>query len=132
LDRVIKKCLAKDPDERWESAADATSELVWIRDTALAPIAVSRGRRQFLPWAIAAIMALVAALAIARGFFRQPASSSSSIRFQIFAPEDTSFGNPAPVISPDGLHLAFVARDSSGKGFLWVRSLDSASPQKLE
>jgi eukaryotic-like serine/threonine-protein kinase len=30
LDRVVKKCLRKDPDERWQSARDVTDELKWI------------------------------------------------------------------------------------------------------
>jgi serine/threonine protein kinase len=36
LDRVVKRCLAKDPDERWQSAKDVTSELQFRRDQALA------------------------------------------------------------------------------------------------
>ena len=37
----------------------------------------------------------------------------------------------APAVSPDGLRLAFVARDSSGKTLLWVRPLDSLTAQPL-
>src|SRR5260370_12260117 len=33
LEHVVKKCLAKDPDERWQSASDLSSELKWIGET---------------------------------------------------------------------------------------------------
>jgi serine/threonine protein kinase len=32
LDHVVKKCLEKDPDDRWQSAHDVASELRWIGD----------------------------------------------------------------------------------------------------
>jgi Tol biopolymer transport system component len=32
LERVVKKCLAKDPDSRWQSASDLASELNWIAE----------------------------------------------------------------------------------------------------
>jgi eukaryotic-like serine/threonine-protein kinase len=33
LARIVKKCLSKDPDERWQSASDLASELNWIAAT---------------------------------------------------------------------------------------------------
>src|SRR5215211_5226102 len=35
LDRLIRKCLAKDPDDRWQSAADLAAELRWIDEERL-------------------------------------------------------------------------------------------------
>jgi len=32
LDRIVQKCLAKHPDERWQTARDLKSELVWVRE----------------------------------------------------------------------------------------------------
>ena len=43
LDRVVKKCLAKDPDERWQSAHDLTSELQWIAESGLQTAAAAPG-----------------------------------------------------------------------------------------
>jgi serine/threonine protein kinase len=37
LDRVVKTCLAKDPDERWQSAHDVKSELSWISESGSQP-----------------------------------------------------------------------------------------------
>ena len=73
LDRVVKKCLAKDPDERWQSAHDLTSELTWIAEsglqTAVAASGVdaqvrSRARTQRYGW-IAAAVFLLTTLALA-------------------------------------------------------------------
>jgi eukaryotic-like serine/threonine-protein kinase len=51
VDRVLKKCLAKDPDERWQSAADLTAALLWIRDDSSAhrdiPLANRRHRHSW-------------------------------------------------------------------------------------
>ena len=57
VDRVLKKCLAKDPDERWQSAADLTAALLWIRDDSdsqhVTRLARTRERRQSWPAAVA-------------------------------------------------------------------------------
>src|SRR5579863_830196 len=49
LDRVVKKCLAKDPDDRWQTARDLEVELKWIAEDgsqfALAPAAAAKGMR---------------------------------------------------------------------------------------
>src|SRR6266700_2853710 len=59
LERVVKKCLAKDPDERWQSASDLASELNWIaeggsqaEETARVPS--RRGKLRRLGWPVAA------------------------------------------------------------------------------
>jgi serine/threonine protein kinase/Flp pilus assembly protein TadD len=71
LDRVIRKCLAKDPEKRWQTASDLTDELKWIarggsgsRSTELPE--TKRAKRN---WpkpvaAAAAILALVSLLAV--------------------------------------------------------------------
>src|ERR1700730_11295978 len=68
LDRVVKRCLAKDPDERWHSAKDLCDELKWIAEGGLqagvpAPVASRRKLWQSLAWGIAAIAIVIAALA---------------------------------------------------------------------
>jgi len=62
LDRVLKRCLEKDPENRWQSARDLKVELEWI---AQAPTEVSTSAdhplRTALPWLAAATLALIAA-----------------------------------------------------------------------
>ena len=54
LDRVVSKCLAKDPDDRWQHAHDLEGELRWIAQTGTpAPAASQRKSRERLAWAIA-------------------------------------------------------------------------------
>jgi len=55
LDRVVKTCLAKDPDERWQTASDLCRELKWISDGGSQPgipVPTSSGhrRKNLLPW----------------------------------------------------------------------------------
>ncbi len=52
LDHVVETCLAKDPDERWQSASDVMRNLRWITETsAAAPVAATAGKRGWLAWA---------------------------------------------------------------------------------
>src|SRR5207244_7884081 len=59
LERAVKQCLAKDPDERWQSAGDIARELKWIAEggsqaSAPAQIIPRHRKLQYLPWATAA------------------------------------------------------------------------------
>src|SRR5262249_12297364 len=72
LDRVVKKCLAKDPEDRWQSAADLGSELRWISEGSAAgvaaPVAVSRRRTLRLAGVLAVLGAATAAFLGVRVF----------------------------------------------------------------
>jgi Tol biopolymer transport system component len=142
LDRVVKKCLAKDPEDRWQSAADLGSELRWIAEGSSAgvasPISAAAGRRRKLQpsWIVAAALAvLAAALAVALNG-RRPASALPLIRTSILPPENAALIatgiNAGPVeLSPDGSHLVFVARQGEGPNQLWVRSLAESGAHSL-
>jgi hypothetical protein len=66
LDRVVRKCLAKSPDERWQSAADLASELDWIaQGGAVAQVLHGGHRPARLAWTIAALAVIAAAAAAA-------------------------------------------------------------------
>jgi serine/threonine protein kinase len=62
LDRALRKCLEKDPDNRWQSARDLKSELEWIAagpaERTAPAAAPPRARR--LPWIAASVLAAVA------------------------------------------------------------------------
>ena len=146
LDRVVKRCLAKDPEDRWQSARDLASELKWIAEAGGIPghrgaetgglklIATRRKRRQ-VAWALA-VTFLIAAIVSAVSYLRLTRVPAHAIISEILPPEKTQFsfeyttGGP-PVLSPDGRTLAFSATDASGKSMLWVRSLDSLTAQPL-
>jgi eukaryotic-like serine/threonine-protein kinase len=140
LDRVIKACLAKDPEERWQSAGDLKRELEWIAqggslDTS--PIAgkAPHNLRETLAWTSAAILPVIAALAV---YLTLPRSQVTLpvYRSSIVAPEETLLnldGDVAgpPALSNDGTLLAFAAISKDGINRLWVRPTDSIASREL-
>jgi eukaryotic-like serine/threonine-protein kinase len=138
FDRVVRTCLAKDPDDRWQTAHDVMLELKWVAEGGSAaglpaPVIAKRKNRERLAWIAAAVLALVAAIALP-GYFRRAPKAPETVRASILPPPGTIF-NPidGPVaLSPDGRRMAFAANDPDGGGFLWVRSLDTQQPQKLD
>ncbi len=126
LDRVVATCLAKDPDERWQSAGDVAKELRWAAEgeaDALPHAAATRPRRRELAaWAFAALALLLAAASFVRP--RPAASSAEVTRFKILPPAGQSVLGFA-VLSPDARRLLITLRDDAGKNRLAIRSLDS-------
>ncbi len=140
LDRVVKTCLMKDPEDRWQSAHDVGSELKWIADAGSPAGVTAHGtsrdrRRERLTWVCFAAAAAAAAwLAMAR-LHPEPAGGAA-LRFQVPAPVGATFNavgrDAGPVaVSPDGSRLAFVATTSEGQKLLFVRPLGVLSPQPL-
>jgi len=140
LDRVVKTCLAKDPEERWQSAGDVGKELKWIGEGSAAGVAaptvvaVRRRGRERLAWLLAALA--LAALALGLVKFRRPAAALPVIRSSILPPEGADLVsthlNAGPVeIAPDGSRLVFTARKGEGPTMLWVRDLADAAARPL-
>jgi Tol biopolymer transport system component/DNA-binding winged helix-turn-helix (wHTH) protein len=90
--------------------------------------------RALVPWLVATTTNAVALLAIIL-YFRAARPSPEVMQFSILIPEKTSLrsasGSGRPVISPDGLRLAFVAFGADGRQLIWIRPLDSRIPQPL-
>ena len=135
LERVVRTCLEKNPDERIQSAHDLKLQLEWIRDagsqsSVSAPLLPSRGPHRAVIAVVAAAgaVALVAAFAVLR-FFPGRAQEESVVRFSIPAPEKSPY-EQSLTISPNGRLLAFVAL-SGGKDLLWIRPLDSLEAHPL-
>ncbi len=130
LDRLVKACLAKDPDERIQTAHDVKLQLRWIVEGGSqagvpAPVAAHRRGRERLAWILAASFAalafvLAAVVAMQRGG-RPPRVAT---RFEIATPA-TLRGMSWPRISPDGRTLAFLGTDSTGRQSIWMRPLGS-------
>jgi eukaryotic-like serine/threonine-protein kinase len=139
LERVVKRCLAKDPEERWQTARDLASELKWIAEarttagveaTGLKPRVRGRGRE--LLYGALAIAFFVAAIVGVFSYLRPVRAPAQPIIAEILPPERTQFAfNRIPALSPDGRTLAFSAADESGKTMVWVRSLDAQTAQPL-
>jgi Tol biopolymer transport system component/predicted Ser/Thr protein kinase len=134
LDRVIKTCLAKDPEDRFQTAHDVKLQLQWIGEGGSqaglpAPVAARRKSREKLAWGVAAA-ALLAAGITAIGFIGRVPVKPRTVRFDVATPEEVT-SMDAPRISPDGRYLAFNATDNSGKSRIWVRPLNALAAQPL-
>jgi hypothetical protein len=137
LDHVVARCLAKDPDERWQSAGDVRRELTWaIAGGRAAPPLVPGATRRFgrLGWILAAALgvALVVTATIAVRHFSETAPVRDPVQFEISAPTISLFGGTAPqfAISPDGRQVAFVARRQSAL-VLWIEPLSTRVARPL-
>ncbi len=133
LDRFVKVCLAKNPDERWQSVGDARRELQWIADggsptAARVPSASARGRSAWMALAAALIAAAVIAVPAVQYLRETPPPSLAETRTDIVTPateDPISFA-----LSPDGQQIVFVA-SGDGASRLWLRSLASTTAQSL-
>lgn len=134
LEWVIGKCLAKDPEERWQNAGDLASELRWIQEGgsragAVLPTAV-RSRRKLLRWAALAAAIVIGGLL---GFFLKKVPVQSTLRVAINLPPGADLvpGNAA-ALSPDGQRVLMTLADAQGKTKLWVRQLSNDTALPLE
>jgi Tol biopolymer transport system component len=134
LDRVVRKCLAKDPEERWQNAADLGSELKWIAEAGSqagtpAPIAARRRGRERLAW-VGFGLAAVAAAVLGYGYVRRAPGRAIPVRSAILIPPKIELGMMA--LSPDGRLLVFSAYDREGRSSLWLRPLSDAEARPLK
>jgi serine/threonine protein kinase len=135
LERAINRCLAKEPDDRWQTARDLELELKWIAQGGSqvgvpAPAVARRRSPQKLAWAIAGLAA-AAAIAFAIGYLMRAPTPAQPLRVSILPPDQRTFDPLSVALSPDGTKLAFVATPSGSASQLWVRPLDSTAGQPL-
>ena len=135
LDRVVKTCLAKDPEDRWQNAGDIGKELRWIGEGSAAGVAgpvATRSRRRLretTAWALAAIGLLVGTVSL---MTRRGTAAPQPLRFVQSPPTDISFRfQDRPAVSPDGHRIAFIVADRGGQTRIWVRHLDTLDVQEL-
>lgn len=133
LERIIRISLAKDPDERWQSAHDLLVQLRWLEEgvdqATQAPKAGRRTRRDL--WIGLGLAALVlAVLGFGLSYFaRRDRPADSTIEFEVYPPAGAIFNaidGPA-VVSPDGRQLAALAE----RGQIVIRNLSTREVRAL-
>ena len=129
LERLIAACLAKDPEERVQSAHDVLLQLKWIREAGEEPAEVPRRTNRGLRVAALLLVAIAAGLA-GWALRREKPHASYSFTIPIATPDYRNLG--AGGLSPDGRMLAFQARDTrEAKQYLWLRRFDSIEVRKI-
>jgi Tol biopolymer transport system component/tRNA A-37 threonylcarbamoyl transferase component Bud32 len=142
LDRVVKKCLAKEPEKRWQAASDVCDELKWIAEggsqAGLAPSAAAKGMPRSGRWGMIAgasallLIAVIAGLAARNRKFSAPPQPVARYVITVPATQELAVTNGSfahmMAISPDGRHIAYVAVQTSAGG-LYLREADSLEPR---
>jgi serine/threonine protein kinase/Tol biopolymer transport system component len=126
LERVVKKCLAKDPDERWQSASDLAAELRWISESgsqAGVPAIVSAGRRSWdrAAWLVAALL-LLTVIGGGAAWWLSAHPTQRAMYFNSPVP----FPASDLALAPDGQFVAMVAySEQAGRNMIWRHEVGS-------
>jgi serine/threonine protein kinase len=132
LERVVKKCLAKDPDERWQSASDLASELQWIAETGpqageIGRASTRRGRWERTSWLLAVTGLLLAAAASAAWW-----QAGNRRPLPMYFNASVPFAANDLALSPDGRMLAMVAYSAQANNYaLWTHEVGSRQNSSL-
>jgi serine/threonine protein kinase/Tol biopolymer transport system component len=132
LDHVVQKCLAKDPENRWQHAGDLRDELKWIAQQTWQHSPPAQGDRWWRNVAVLSAAVALMLLGLATVRFRDRPPSQLPMVFTVKAPTISTFTLlNMPVMSPDGTRLLFVAPGQGGGLQLWNRALDSLAAQPI-
>lgn len=136
LDQLVRTCLAKEPDQRWQSARDVVLQLRALAEAppAVAASGAGAARRTWLGWGVA-----VLAVALWLGSsLRGPTGGrpgARTVSFQLRPPPGGEFSSWAEAgsiaVSPDGSMLAYSAREGQGQSRLWLRPVSSIEARPL-
>ncbi|MBV8205700.1 MAG: serine/threonine-protein kinase [Acidobacteria bacterium] len=136
LNHVIRTCLAKDPEERWQDAGDVSRQLQWVASSPETPSRpAGTSPKPKLAWAAAGVV--IAALAGWAGFNFNSGRQPPVIAAEISAPAGLAFASigdlaGVPVLSPQGDRIAFAAQGPNSIQSLWVRPLNSLNARRLD
>ncbi len=140
LDPLVRGCLAKSPEDRWQTAHDVKLQLRWLKEAgsqtgAPAPIVKRRAGRERWAWAATVVFA-IAAIALGAAWLGRSAPRVPLIRSSIVVPEGTSLdfsagSSGALSLSPDGRWMTLSVKATDGSTSLWLRSLDSEEAHPL-
>ncbi len=129
VDHVIRKCLAKEPARRWQSAGDVSSELQWagesgVGESGTAVVGVKARQISWLPWVLNGLLAVGLLVAVFGMRTSRPAAEYFSAPF--------NFPVNSMAIAPNGHTVAIAAEGESGKkSELWLYEVGSREVRSL-
>ena len=138
IDRVVGRCLRKDPARRFQTMADLKVTLEELKEEsesgtlALASPAAAKSRKSPWLWVGAGIIALVVTVGVIwKLLVATPGLSPASPIADLQVTPLTSTGKALnPAISPDGKYVAYVQQDGTAFS-LWMRQIDTASQVQI-
>ena len=139
LDRAIRRCLAKDPEDRWQTARDLLLELKWIAEGGsqvdLAPLGAAksigaRSRGALLWGVVSLILAAITGLAVWNLKPSPPVPVTRTVISLPLGQRLAGLDQPAVVLSPDGARLAYVATQG-GAQQIYLRAMDSPEARAI-
>ena len=140
LDHVVRRCLDKDPDDRWQTAGDLMRELKWVGevgselDAGTQPADSSSRGRERLAWVIGTAVVLAAGLVAGSLVWSPLVTDLRRVAFSVFPPEGTVFQSVWSVPfapSPDGAQMVLTAVDADGTPRLWLRPIEEDAFQPI-
>ncbi|MBI3447297.1 MAG: serine/threonine-protein kinase [Acidobacteria bacterium] len=139
LDHVVKRCLEKDPDDRWHSAHDVAGELRWISQAGssagvAAPVTLRRKSREKIAWTLAALMTIAALAAVTMrregGASRPEAPGVVRSMLPISSEELGGESYRTVAVSPDGKTVAWL-EVRKGSSLIYLRRLSDPEAHPL-
>jgi hypothetical protein len=132
LDHAVRKCLEKDPDDRWQSARDVASELLWISQAGsqagvATSISVRRKARERLAW-LGVLVLVAAGAAFATKGLRKSETRDVGLPHDAPMQMGTAFRNFS--VARDGSFVVYEAR-SGATTQLWYRRLDGQETRPI-
>ncbi len=137
VDRIVRTCLAKQPDHRWDSAHDLADELRWVRENSattgqLAASGAGRGRRWMSVVAVILGAVSLIAIGISTGtrLTQHPAIAPVPGVFKLSQVTDQRGRERFPSLSPDGKSVVYASR-SMGNWDIYLQRVDGRNPVNL-
>ncbi len=151
VERILDRALAKDPENRWQSARDLKAALEWIAGSSAIPAVASApavSRRSRAPWLVTGafgLIAVVLAWLLIQPQLRRNRGAGSALPVSSNVPQLALFdregrmlgsvGAPAdfsnPALSPDGRRLAVSIRDGTTKRDIWIFDLEKSNQTRF-
>jgi serine/threonine protein kinase len=131
LDHVVQRCLAKDPEDRWQTAHDLMVQLQWIASGGVPTAVNAPGKREkLIRYVLLAAAILVAVMAVPAALYLRGTAEPNPFEFRIPV---TGLSESDIAISPDGRSIALVARPNAQQpSSLFVRPTDSIVFRRLD